>query len=334
MKPWRGLNKVELFEVVVSAVGESGWNVLYITPPSAHPFQLQVYRGDEAYRLRVYIWTLTHGGGSARPADEYRIQITGVDQIRTFPGERTLLLGWWEPEGVFAGFDARKHSGPLGRSPSIQIRRPCLEQAQTAGFSPCDKGNQEIAIAFRPDFFAEYVRQLEPLHDFGQSPEAFEILSDLPEHPVINDETITDLDFNRRRTVVSVSRRLRNNDFRKRVLSAYVQRCAVCGVQLKLIDAAHIVPVNHEQSTDETRNGLALCALHHRAYDQTLLTVSENYTVVFNEAQAEELNRLGLGGGVRSLRENLRSEILVPEVVSERPHVEYIRLANRIRGWP
>lgn len=329
-----GLSKTDLFEIVVAAVGESGWNVLYIAPSSTHPFQLQIYRGDEGYRLRIYIWTLTHGGGRNRPADEYRIQITGVQQIQTLPGERTLLLGWWEQEGVFAGFDARKHSGLLGQSPSIQIRRPCLEQAQAAGFSPCDKGNQEIAIAFRPDFFAEYVRQLEPLHDFGQSPEAFEVLSDLPQHPVINDDAITNLDTNRRRTVVSVSRRLRNNDFRKRVLNAYVQRCAICGVQLKLIDAAHIVPVNHDQSTDETRNGLALCALHHRAYDQALVTVNESYAVVFNESQADELDRLGLAGGVTRFRENLRSEILVPKVISERPHVEYIRLANRIRGWP
>ncbi len=175
---------------------------------------------------------------------------------------------------------------------------------------------------------------MEPLHDFGQSPEAFEVMSDLPQHPAVNDAAITNLDINRRRTVVSVSRRLRNNDFRKRVLSAYVQRCAVCGVQLKLIDAAHIVPGNHDQSTDETRNGLALCALHHRAYDQALLTVNESYAVVFNDAQAEALKRLGLAGGVRSFKENLRSEILVPEVVSERPHVEYIRLANQIRGWP
>ncbi len=175
---------------------------------------------------------------------------------------------------------------------------------------------------------------MEPLHDFGQSAEAFEVLSDLPQHPVINDEAITNLDINRRRTVVSVSRRLRNNDFRKKVLTAYAQRCAICGVQLKLIDAAHIVPVNHEQSTYETRNGLALCAIHHRAYDQALLTVNESYTVVFNEAQAEALDKLGLAGGVKSFRENLRSEILVPKAVSERPHLEYIRLANRIRGWP
>ncbi len=224
-----GLSKAELFEVVVNAVGESGWNVLYITPPSIHPFQLHIYREDEVHRLRIYIWTLTHGGGSARPADEYRIQVTGVDQIRTFPGEKTLLLGWWEIERVFAGFDARRHSGPLGRSPSIQIRRSFLEQAQSTGFSPCDKGNQEIAIAFRPDFFVEYVRQLEHLHDFGQSVEAFEVLSEIPVHPVINAEVINHLDTTRRQTVVSVSRRLRSNDFRRRVLSAYTQRCAICG---------------------------------------------------------------------------------------------------------
>ena len=329
-----GLSKAELFEVVVDAVGESGWNVLYITPPSTHPFQLQIYRGDEGYRLRIYIWTLTHGGGSARPADEYRIQITGVDRIQTFPGERTLLLGWWESEGVFAGFDARKHSGPLGRSPSIQIRRPYLEQAQTAGFSPCDKGNQEIAIAFRPDFFAEYVRQLEHLHDFGQSVEAFEVLSEIPEHPVINAEAITHLETTRRQTVISVSRRLRSNDFRKRVLDAYTQRCAFCGVQLKLIDAAHIVPVNHERSTDETCNGLALCALHHRAYDQALVTVDEGYAIVFNKAQRKHLENLGLGAGAEKFELGLSKKIVPPNAMADRPHVEYIRLANQIRGWP
>ncbi len=123
-----GMSKAELFEVVVNAVGESGWNVLYIAPPSTHPFHMQIYRGEEGYRLRIYIWTLTHGGGRARPADEYRIQITGVDQIQATAGEKTLLLGWWEKRGVFAGFDVRRHSGPLGRSLSIQIRRPCLER--------------------------------------------------------------------------------------------------------------------------------------------------------------------------------------------------------------
>lgn len=329
-----GLSKPELFEVVVDAVGESGWNVLYVTPPSVHPFQLQIYREDEAHRLRIYIWTLTHGGGRARPADEYRIQITGVDQLRTVPGEKTLLLGWWETERVFAGFDVRRHSGPLGRSPSVQIRRPFLEQAETTGFAPCDKGNQEIAIAFRPDFFVEYVRQLEPLHDFGQSTEAFEILNEIPQHPVINAEALTDLDTARRQTVVQVSRRLRSNDFRKRVLKAYTQRCAFCGVQLRLIDAAHIVPVNHEQSTDETRNGLALCALHHRAYDQALVTAKEDYAVVVNEGQAEQLRTAKLADGLPGFRQSLRATILYPEAVSDRPHVEFLRLANEIRGWP
>lgn len=327
------LGKAELFEVVVNAVGESGWNVLYITPPEVHPFQLQIYREDEAYRLRIYVWTLTHGGGRARPADEYRIQVTGVDQIRTFPDEKTLLLGWWETKKVFAGFDVRRHSGPLGRSPSIQIRRAFLEQALSTGFSPCDKGNQEIAIAFRPDFFVEYVRQLEHLHDFGQSVEAFEVLSEIPEHPVINAEAITHLDTTRRQTVVSVSRRLRSNDFRKRVLGAYTQRCAICGVQLKLIDAAHIVPVYHQRSTDETCNGLALCALHHRAYDQALVTVDESYAIVFNRAQAKQLKNLELDSGAEKFELNLLKEILTPHAIADRPHVEYIRLANQIRGW-
>ena len=328
-----GLRKPELLRTIADAVIDSGWNISYLSGLQSHPFHLQIYNNDEGYQLRVYIWTLTHGGGQARPADEYRIQITGVDRIEVTPGERTLVLGWWEPMNVFAGFDARRHSGHLGRSPSIQIRESCLREAYTSGFSPCDKGNQEIAIAFRPDFFVEYVENLETLHDFGRSPDAFAVLSSLPQEPVINDQAVQTLDSVRKTTVVSVSRKLRDNSFRQRVLTAYRHRCAVCGLQLKLVDAAHIVPVNYETSTDETSNGLALCALHHRAYDQALVAVDDTYSILVNEALVDEIKALKLAEGIDRFKRDLLPMILLPPATSDRPHVEYIKTANRIRGW-
>ncbi|MDA2911949.1 hypothetical protein MYX04_13605, partial [Nitrospiraceae bacterium AH_259_D15_M11_P09] len=155
------LRKRELLEKVFSAVEECGWQVIQLSPGGSHPFRLRLFQDNETYTVRIYIWNLTHGGGTLRPADEYRIQITGVSRFDPEPGGKTLILGWWDEAGVFAGFDFRRHSRSLGFSPSMQIREQFLREAYEKVFSPCPKANREIAIAFRPDFFAEYVRSLE-----------------------------------------------------------------------------------------------------------------------------------------------------------------------------
>jgi putative restriction endonuclease len=242
-------------------------------------------------------------------------------------------LGWWEEAGVFAGFDVRKHTGILGSSPSLQIRERYLRAAYVNGFSPCDKGNQEIAIAFRPDFLLDYIRNLEDLHDFGEYAEDLEVLDAASQDLQINDEDIQIANEQRRQTVISVRRMLRDTNFRQRVLTAYGYRCSVCGIQLKLVDAAHIIPVHYEGSTDETRNGLALCALHHRAYDQALITITENYSVSLSEKRIRHFRRIKQAEGLDSFRGQIRPIILLPPSVTDRPHIEYIRIANRVRGW-
>jgi putative restriction endonuclease len=326
-------NKYDLLTQIVNAVVESGWSVVHLTSPDEHPFNLQIYRDDVYHNVRIYVWHMTHGGGAARPHNEYRIQITGVDRFETSPGIKTLILGWWQEVEVFAGFDVRKHIGTLGRSPSFQIREECLRGAYLNGFSPCDKGNQEVAIAFRPDFLVEYVANLDPLHDFGRSTGDLALLSEVSQHPEINASEIQIENQSRKTTIVSVSKRLRDISFRKRVLTAYGNRCAICGLQMKLVEAAHIIPINHQASTDEVRNGIALCVLHHRAYDQAIITVNEEYYVLLSEDQVEKLRRAHLHGGIERFREGLRPIILLPPTVSDRPHVEYIRLGNRLRSW-
>lgn len=330
--PSTKLTKPQLLETVVAAIRESGWNVLYLS--ETHPFELQMIRDHESRRLRVYIWNITHGGGAARPADEYRIQVTGVAQFTQSPGVETLILGWWAEGRVFAGFDARKHTAPLGFSPSLQIRRGALELAARNGFAPSDKGNQEIAIAFRPDFFGQYARDLETLHDFGQSRQDFAALEAVAREPEVNTAELPLTNPARRVAVSAVSRKLRDAKFRANVLTAYSYRCAFCGVALNLTDAAHIVPVSHEQSVDRTYNGLALCALHHRAYDQSLATVWEDYTIRVNGAEAEKLVAANRGAGLENFRNGLFTSISLPAVIADRPSSEYVRVGNLIRGWP
>jgi putative restriction endonuclease len=325
-------SKPVLLRIIVSSVAEAGWNVLYLD--DRHPFRLQIYNDEESHRVRIYIWNITHGGGMARAPNEYRIQVTGVSGFEPEPAGKTLVLGWWDEAGLFAGFDFNRHRGKLGASPSLQIRRECLEQAYQSGFAPCLKENKEIAIAFRPDFLVEYIRQLESLHQFGETRTDLAVLESLAVDPnAINQADLQHVSTERRSVVRSVQQRLRAANFRSRVLTAYGYRCAFCGLQLNLVQAAHILPVNVEGSTDATYNGVAACYLHHVAYDRGLITFSETYIVRVNEIQMQRLIELHRDGGMSSFRKTLRPLIILPPAVSDRPHVEFVRAANDSRGW-
>ena len=115
------LTKTQLFHVFEDAVRESGWSFLYLSPWGNHPARYQVYNGERSHRIGLYIWNLTPGGQN-RPEDEWRIQVTGITGFEPEIGGKTLILGWRNDIGVFAGFDLAHHSDAFGASPSIQLR--------------------------------------------------------------------------------------------------------------------------------------------------------------------------------------------------------------------
>jgi putative restriction endonuclease len=63
------------------------------------------------------------------------------------------------------------------------------------------------------------------------------------------------------------------------VLTAYDWRCAVCGLDVRLgsvsivLEAAHI-KWHQAGGPDEESNGLALCVLHHKAFDKGAFTLT------------------------------------------------------------
>jgi putative restriction endonuclease len=77
-------------------------------------------------------------------------------------------------------------------------------------------------------------------------------------------------------------KRARDPGFRDRVLTAYGNRCALCGVKVHLgltsfalgVEAAHIRWVAYD-GPDSVNNGVALCAFHHKAFDLGAFTVRE-----------------------------------------------------------
>jgi putative restriction endonuclease len=79
-----------------------------------------------------------------------------------------------------------------------------------------------------------------------------------------------------RRAYVTASfrRRLHQVAFRERVIRAYRDRCALCRLHhLPLLDAAHITPDADPEGEPVVSNGLALCKLHHAAFDSFFFAV-------------------------------------------------------------
>ena len=328
------LTKRQLTNVVERAVRESGWSFLYLSHLGDHPARYQIYRDKRSYQVDVYIWNLTPGGRN-RPEDEWRIQATGVGRFRQTAGSKTLILGWQDELDVFAGFDFTKHRDELGASPSIQLREAVLHQAVIDGFAPHNKGNNELAIAFRPDFLVSYVDNLEALHACGHEDSEIEMLSRIGQEPEnVEDSEVTDeVAAPRSYAVISTKRALRDIGFRKRVLTAYSHSCAMCGIQLRLIDGAHVLPASHPDSTDGTDNGVALCALHHRAFDRAFITFDSRYRIYINQDMVEELRETRHDGGLDGFENTLRPILSLPPDRRDRPASRFVETANTLRGW-
>jgi putative restriction endonuclease len=81
---------------------------------------------------------------------------------------------------------------------------------------------------------------------------------------------------------------VRDQAFRRVIVSMYDHRCAVCGIRMltadchTVVDAAHIVPWSLTRN-DTVQNGMALCRLCHWTFDEGLITVSGSYAVLVSK---------------------------------------------------
>ena len=128
---------------------------------------------------------------------------------------------------------------------------------------------------------------------------------------------VSDADIRRYATREAVVR-LHQHRFRAAVLQAYRTRCAVC--QLKeaaLLAAAHILEDSDPRGAATVVNGIALCAIHHLAYDRNLMGIDPGGVVhiasrLLNEIDGPML-RNGLQGFHRARILRPRSQINWPD---------------------
>jgi putative restriction endonuclease len=126
-----------------------------------------------------------------------------------------------------------------------------------------------------------------------------------------------------------VKQRLHQRRFRYLVLRAYRERCAMCALRHeRLLDAAHILPDRDQRGLPEVPNGLALCRIHHGAYDVGVLGVDPDYLIHVRRDVLDEIDGPMLRHGLQELN---GSKLLVPRSPASRPNREY--LAQRFEDF-
>jgi putative restriction endonuclease len=139
----------------------------------------------------------------------------------------------------------------------------------------------------------------------------------LPEDPI-----------ERRYAVRETRVRLHQARFRGRVLLAYTNTCAICRLKEgRLLDAAHIAGDLEAHGEPIVPNGLSLCSIHHRAFDQNLVGVSPDYDVHVSRRLLEDED----GPMLELLKQFHTRPIVVPSRVALRPDRE--RLAERFQRF-
>jgi putative restriction endonuclease len=123
--------------------------------------------------------------------------------------------------------------------------------------------------------------------------------------------------------------RLHQHRFRGAVLRAYRTRCAVCALrEAALLQAAHIIDDRDPAGHATVVNGVALCAIHHLAYDRNLMGIDPGGVVHISQRLLDEVDGPMLANGIQHFH---GAAILQPGRRDERPDPE--RLAIRFERF-
>ena len=249
-----------------------------------------------------------------------------------FRGARVPFLNY--QKGIYR---ARVQSGPAALSIQTSSKSPYDDEILADGFlyayrsGPIDQPDNRALraarelqvplvyyIGTRPRWykpvFPVYVSQDDPVRRMVTvTPGAMRGPLD-EQAPVPLDDPIE-----RRYAVRQARVRLHQARFRGRVVPAYSSQCAICRLkELRLLDAAHIVGDLEGAGEPLVTNGLSLCAIHHRAFDQNLVGVSPDYVVHVSRRLREDED----GPMLDLLKGFHERPLLVPRRAGDRPDRE------------
>lgn len=158
---------------------------------------------------------------------------------------------------------------------------------------------------------------------------------DIPEEPMLPTAWLVEepsglsdyvpMEQDRRIVEQLVSRPFRDKAFSAAVKGAYHDTCAFTGLKIingggrSEVQAAHIRPVEH-RGPDSVRNGIALSGTVHWMFDRGLISIDDDYSLLFAKGRLPD-PALRLFGG--------NEKLLLPERPEMRPHIKFLDYHRR-----
>lgn len=211
---------------------------------------------------------------------------TGIWRIREWSDAAISILTAYAPDEARRPYEDSEGADGLlrykwrGTDPmqadNVWLRRAMERQLPLIWFTGIGYMPGTKTQVFRPEF---------PVYLLAEEPHQHQFVVQMagqqlpPRHA---DAEVIDITrrYNERITKARVHQPL----FRSAVLVAYERRCAVCRLPFaELLDAAHI-KADAEGGAARVSNGLALCKIHHGAFDANLIGISPDYVVHVRES--------------------------------------------------
>jgi hypothetical protein len=259
----------------------------------------------------------------SRDSVERRFQNPGQARpIVALPGRRPLLLGLYETDSalhisrpLLVAADPFRRVDRQTRF-SIFVRVETLQVAEATGWAEDHSDSDEIMRCFLPQLLP--VAVLADVSEIDLPTESLRIAvlaSGLDDPLDESDEMAAG-----KRTRRATSALVRDARFGRNVLAAYNGLCAMCDIDLDLVQGAHIYPASAPSSPDTTWNGLCLCANHHVAFDRHMIWVDPDDRVI--KLHPRVLEQSSEKPAVAALVSTTKSALVEPVETRLRPRSE------------
>jgi putative restriction endonuclease len=174
--------------------------------------------------------------------------------------------------------------------------------------------NQKPLIYFHSVIKGKYLATW-PVYIIGDNKKDLTFTVAVDDFKMVNKESSQvneDATFYRRSYLTSsIQIRLHQRSFRERVLMAYSNQCALCKLKhIELLDAAHIISDKSESGDPIVQNGLALCKIHHAAFDNHFIGINPDYVIKVRTDLLNEIDGPMLKHGIQSLND---SRLILPD---------------------
>src|SRR5580704_8460609 len=257
----------------------------------------------------------------------------------SFDGSPLRLMatqqGIWKPRQLQAALSFRTvfASDPSQRPYDDEVGPDGFIRYKWRGVDPMHPDNRALRLAMTlalPLIWFQGVASgvyylIYPVWLADEEPHAQQFVVSLSEEAVRvrNDLLSEDPELVRSYAERVVKARLHQPLFRQRVLLAYENQCSICRLRhTRLLDAAHVL-ADAEGGQPIVTNGIAMCKIHHAAYDADIFGIDPAYKVGVRPDVMKEID----GPTLRhTLQEINGSKIELPPRRAARPNPDLLEV--------